>query len=72
MSHTSNKVDSMSPNIVPTRIGGSLLLDFEHLDYKDSSLFRRPNRMQIKINLTEIKTDLKLILKSTKKTTTLV
>ena len=45
-------------------------LEFEHPDYKGSSLFRRPNRMWNKINLTEIEIDLKLILKSTKQTTT--
>ena len=49
---------------MPTRIGGSLLLEFEHPEYKGSSLFRRPNRMRIKINLTEIKTDLKPFLTS--------
>ena len=37
-------------------------MEFEHPDYKGSSLFKRPNRMKIKINLTKIKTDLKLIL----------
>ena len=70
MGHTSNKVDSKSLDIVPTRIGDSLLLEFDHPDYKGSSLFRRSNRMSNKINLIEIKTDLKLILKSTKHTTT--
>ena len=39
-------------------------MEFDNLDYKGSSLFRRPNRMWNKINLIEIKTDLKLILKS--------
>ena len=38
-------------------------MEFDHLDYKDSSLFRRSNRMWNKINLIEKKTDLKLILK---------
>ena len=38
-------------------------MEFDHPDYKGSSLFRRPNMMSNKINLIEIKTDLKLILK---------
>ena len=56
-------MDSRSPDIVPTRIGGSLSLEFDHPDYKGSSLFKRPSRMSNKINLIETKTDLKLILK---------
>ena len=39
-------------------------MEFDHLDYKDSSLFRLSNRMWNKINLIETKTDLKLILKT--------
>ena len=39
-------------------------MEFDHPNYKGSSLFRRPNRMWNKINLIEIKNDLKLILKS--------
>ena len=39
-------------------------MEFDHPDYKGSSLFRRLNRMWNKINLIELKTDLKLILKS--------
>ena len=38
-------------------------MEFDHLDYKGSSLFRRPSRMSNKINLIETKTDLNLILK---------
>ena len=38
-------------------------MEFDHPDYKDSSLFRRSNRMWNKINLIETNTDLKLILK---------
>ena len=38
-------------------------MEFDHPDYKGSSLFRRPSRMSNKINLIETKTDLKLILK---------
>ena len=38
-------------------------MEFDHPDYKGSSLFRRSNRMWNKINLIETKTDLKLILK---------
>ena len=38
-------------------------MEFDHPNYKGSSLFRRPNRMWNKINLIEINTDLKLILK---------
>ena len=38
-------------------------MEFDHLDYKGSSLLRRPNRMWNKINLIEIKANLKLILK---------
>ena len=38
-------------------------MEFDHPDYKDSSLFSRSNRMWNKINLIEIKTNLKLILK---------
>ena len=38
-------------------------MEFDHPDYKGSSLFRRPSRMSNKMNLIEIKTDLKLILK---------
>ena len=38
-------------------------MEFDHTDYKGSSLFRRPSRMSNKINLIETKTDLKLILK---------
>ena len=38
-------------------------MEFDHPDYKGSSLFRRSNRMWNKINLIEIKIDLKLILK---------
>ena len=37
-------------------------MEFDHLDYKGSSLFRRSNRTW-NINLIENKTDLKLILK---------
>ena len=37
-------------------------MEFDHPDYKGSSLFRRSNRMW-NINLIETKTDLKLILK---------
>ena len=39
-------------------------MEFDYPNYKGSSLFRQPNRMWNKINLIEIKTDLKLILKS--------
>ena len=39
-------------------------MEFDHPDYKGSSLFRRPSRMSNKINLIETKTDLKLILKN--------
>ena len=56
-------MDSRSPDIVPTRIGGSLKLEFDHPDCKGSSLFRRPSRMSNKINSIETKADLKLILK---------
>ena len=38
-------------------------MEFDHPDYKGSSLFRRSNRMWNKINLIETKTNLKLILK---------
>ena len=38
-------------------------MEFDHPDYKGSSLFRRSNRMWNKINLIETKTDLTLILK---------
>ena len=38
-------------------------MEFDHPDYKGSSLFRRPSRMSNKTNLIETKTDLKLILK---------
>ena len=38
-------------------------MEFDHPNYKGSSLFRRSNRMWTKINLIETKTDLKLILK---------
>ena len=38
-------------------------MEFDHLDYKGSSLFRPSNRMWNKINLIETKIDLKLILK---------
>ena len=38
-------------------------MEFDHPDYKGSSLFRQSNRMWNKINLIETKTDLKLILK---------
>ena len=38
-------------------------MEFDHADYKGSSLFRRSNRMWNKINLIETKTNLKLILK---------
>ena len=38
-------------------------MEFDHPDYKGSSLFKRPSRMSNKINLIETKTDLKLILK---------
>ena len=38
-------------------------MEFDHPDYKGSSLFRRSNMMWNKINLIETKTDLKLILK---------
>ena len=38
-------------------------MEFDHPDYKGSSLFRRSNRMWNKILLIETKTDLKLILK---------
>ena len=38
-------------------------MEFDHPDYKGSSLFRRSNRMWNKINLIETKTDVKLILK---------
>ena len=38
-------------------------MEFDHPDYKGSSLFRRPSRMSDKINLIETKTDLKLTLK---------
>ena len=38
-------------------------MEFDHPDYKGSSLFMRSNRMWNKINLIETKTDLKLILK---------
>ena len=38
-------------------------MEFDHPDYKGSSLFRRSNRMWNKINLIETKTDLKLIIK---------
>ena len=38
-------------------------MEFDHPDYKSSSLFRRPSRMSNKINLIETKNDLKLILK---------
>ena len=38
-------------------------MEFDHPDYKGSSLFRRSNRMWNKINLIETKTDLKLVLK---------
>ena len=38
-------------------------MEFDHPDYKGSSLFRRSSRMSNKINLIETKTDLKLILK---------
>ena len=38
-------------------------MEFDHPDYKGSSLFKRPIRMSNKINLIETKTDLKLILK---------
>ena len=38
-------------------------MEFDHPNYKGSSLFRRPSRMLNKINLIETKTDLKLILK---------
>ena len=38
-------------------------MEFDHPDYKGSSLFRRPSRMLNKNNLIETKTDLKLILK---------
>ena len=39
-------------------------MEFDHPDYKGSSLFRRPSRISNKINLIETKTDLKLILKN--------
>ena len=38
-------------------------MEFDHPNYKGSSLFRQPSRMSNKINLIETKTDLKLILK---------
>ena len=38
-------------------------MEFDHPNYKGSSLFRRQSRMWKKINLIETKTDLKLILK---------
>ena len=38
-------------------------MEFDHPDYKGSSLFKRSNRMWNKINLIETKTDLKLIIK---------
>ena len=38
-------------------------MEFDHLDYKDSLLFRQFYRMWNSINLIETKTDLKLILK---------
>ena len=38
-------------------------MEFDHPDYKGSSLFRRSNRMWNKNNLIETKNDLKLILK---------
>ena len=38
-------------------------MEFDHPDYKVSSLFRQSNRMWNKINLIETKTDLKLVLK---------
>ena len=38
-------------------------MEFDHPDYKGSSLFRRSNMMWNKINLIETKTYLKLILK---------
>ena len=38
-------------------------MEFDHPDYKSSSLFRRSNRKWNKIILIETKTDLKLILK---------